>query len=322
MNRLFLLPMNTLNKSADRRFETEGCQSHFRSARRKNAKMILRCLSDGPYNPPMSANPQPNRGPLHPGPLAANPNPPVANPGLPVANANPLVLFNQEVIGCHRCSRLRRYCEEIATSKRRAYRDWIYWAKPVPSFGDEKARVLVLGLAPGAHGSNRTGRPFTGDGSGDFLYPVLYDVGFASQPSSVSRGDGMKLHDCWISSVVRCAPPDNAPTRSELGNCAPYVDQEIALLTNLRVVVCLGRIAFDGYVQHLARTYKSEPKPRFKFSHGAEYALPGGRYLIASFHPSLQNTNTGKLTRGMLFEVFERARGLANAQERAPRLRR
>lgn len=270
----------------------------------------------------MSANPQPNRGPLHPGPLAANPNPPVANPGLPVANANPLVLFNQEVIGCHRCSRLRRYCEEIATSKRRAYRDWIYWAKPVPSFGDEKARVLVLGLAPGAHGSNRTGRPFTGDGSGDFLYPVLYDVGFASQPSSVSRGDGMKLHDCWISSVVRCAPPDNKPTRSELGNCAPYVDQEIALLTNLRVVVCLGRIAFDGYVQHLARTYKSEPKPRFKFSHGAEYALPGGRYLIASFHPSLQNTNTGKLTRGMLFEVFERARGLANAQERAPRLRR
>jgi len=288
----------------------------------KKAKMILPRLWDEPYNPPMSTFPRPNRGLLNPGPLVANPSPSVSNPGLPVANANPLVLFNQEVISCRRCTRLRRYCEEIATSKRRAYRDWIYWAKPVPSFGDEKARVLVLGLAPGAHGSNRTGRPFTGDGSGDFLYPVLYDVGFASQPISVSRGDGMKLHDCWISAVVRCAPPDNKPKRSELANCAPYLDREIALLIDLRVVVCLGRIAFDGYVQHLMRTYKSESKPRFKFSHGAEYPLPGGRHLIASFHPSLQNTNTGKLTRGMLLEVFERARGLANAQESPPRLRR
>ena len=141
---------------------------------------------------------------------------PAAEPGSPSVNLNPLVLFNQEVIRCQRCSRLRKYCEDIATSKRRAYQDWVYWARPVPSFGDEKARLLILGLAPGAHGSNRTGRPFTGDGSGDFLYPVLHDAGFASQPNSVSRGDGMKLQDCWISAVVRCAPPDNTPKRSEL----------------------------------------------------------------------------------------------------------
>ena len=246
----------------------------------------------------------------------------VAEPGAAPAaipgNLNPLVLFNQQVIRCQRCTRLRRYCEGIAVSKRRAYHDWIYWAKPVPSFGDERARVFILGLAPGAHGSNRTGRPFTGDGSGDFLYPVLHEAGFASQPNSVSRGDGMQLKDAWISAVVRCAPPDNAPKRSELANCAPYLDEEIALLANLRVVVCLGRIAFDGYLQHLVRSGQCERKPRFKFTHGAEYALPGGRFLIASYHPSLQNTNTGKLTRGMLFDVFDRAAVLANTAD-APR---
>ena len=236
--------------------------------------------------------------------------------------ATPLVLFNQEVIRCQRCSRLRKYCEEIAISKRRAYQDWIYWAKPVPSFGDEKARVLIVGLAPGAHGSNRTGRPFTGDGSGDFLYPVLYDTDFASQPNAVSRGDGMKLKDCWITSVVRCAPPDNAPKRSELANCAPFLDQEIALLGNLRVVVCLGRIAFDGYLQHLVRIGLCERKPQFKFAHGAEYPISRSPTLIASFHPSLQNTNTGRLTRGMLTDVFERARALASAPDVPRTLRR
>jgi uracil-DNA glycosylase len=251
-----------------------------------------------------------------------NPGLPAANPGPIPADASPLVLFNQGLIRCQRCSRLRNYCEGIATSKRRAYRDWIYWAKPVPSFGDEQARLLILGLAPGAHGSNRTGRPFTGDGSGDFLYPVLHEVGFASQPNSFSRGDGLNLQSCWISAVVRCAPPDNAPKRSELANCAPYLDEEIALLPQLRVVVCLGRIAFDSYLQHLARTGQCERKPRFKFAHGAEYALPGDRYLIASFHPSLQNTNTGKLTRGMLFDVFDRARVLAGQAEPARTLRR
>jgi uracil-DNA glycosylase len=257
----------------------------------------------------------------NPGSPTGSPAPEV-NPGAATTSLSPLILFNQEVIRCQRCTRLRKYCEDIATSKRRAYRDWIYWAKPVPSFGDEKARVLILGLAPGAHGSNRTGRPFTGDGSGDFLYPVLYDAGFASQPNSVSRGDGLQLKDCWISSVVRCAPPDNTPKRSELKNCSSYLDQEIALLTNLKVVVCLGRIAFDSYLEHLARTGQSERKPRFKFGHGAEYGLPRGRFLIASFHPSLQNTNTGKLTRSMLFDVFDRARTLTNSAETPRTLRR
>lgn len=238
---------------------------------------------------------------------------PTGNTGPVPADPTALALFNQNLIRCQRCSRLRKYCEDIATSKRRAYRDWVYWARPVPSFGDESARVLILGLAPGAHGANRTGRPFTGDGSGDFLYPVLYDTGFASQPNSVSRNDGLRLDGCWISMVVHCAPPDNKPKNSELQNCAPYLDEEISLLPNLRVIVCLGRIAFDGYLEHLMRTRQSERKPRFKFSHGAEYALPGGRFLISSYHPSLQNTNTGKLTRKMFFQIFERAHTLADS---------
>jgi uracil-DNA glycosylase len=269
----------------------------------------------------MSSTPRPNPNSSAGSPAEGH-GLPVANPGPLPARPSPLTLFNQDVIRCQRCIRLRKYCEEIATSKRRAYRDWVYWAKPVPSFGDEQARLLLLGLAPGAHGSNRTGRPFTGDGSGDFLYPVLHEAGFASQPNSVSRGDGMKLQDCWISAVVRCAPPDNTPKRSELINCASHLDEEIKLLTNLRVVICLGRIAFDGYLEHMERTGQCERKPRFKFSHGAEYALPGERYLIASYHPSLQNTNTGKLTRGMFFKVFERARVLADSADTARTLRR
>jgi uracil-DNA glycosylase len=277
----------------------------------------------------MSSIPRPTPGSPLGSPVGSTVASPVGSPGAAAANPgtvpigpSPLILFNQDLIRCQRCTRLRKYCEEIATSKRRAYRDWVYWAKPVPSFGDEKARLLVLGLAPGAHGSNRTGRPFTGDGSGDFLYPVLHEVGFASQASSVSRGDGLRLQDCWISAVVRCAPPDNSPKRSELANCSTHLDEEIRLLSNLRVVVCLGRIAFDGYLEHLARTGQSERKPRFKFSHGAEYELPGGRILISSFHPSLQNTNTGKLTRKMFLDVFERARVLVGKAEPAHTLRR
>jgi uracil-DNA glycosylase family 4 len=230
----------------------------------------------------------------------------------PPSDPSPLALLNDEVIHCQRCPRLRIYGEAIAQSKRLAYRDWVYWGKPVPSFGDEQARVLILGLAPGAHGSNRTGRPFTGDGSGDFLYPALYEAGFASQSAAVSRDDGMVLNDCWITAVVRCAPPENKPEPSELANCAPYLDREIALLTRLRVVVCLGRIAFDGFLRHLTRTGEIERRAGFVFSHGAEYALPGRRHLIASFHPSLQNTNTGKLTRPMFRRIFDRARELAS----------
>lgn len=224
-----------------------------------------------------------------------------------------LAALNARIVECNLCTRLRTYCTEIAEKKRRAYLDWEYWGRPVPAFGDPLARILILGLAPGAHGSNRTGRPFTGDGSGDFLYPVLYEAGFASQPNTVSRDDGMKLHDAWITSVARCAPPDNKPLPEELMNCAPFLDAEIAALKRLRVVVCLGKIAFDGFVAHLIRTGQIKKRGGLQFAHGAEYAVPGNRWLIASYHPSLQNTNTGKLTKSMFLEIFRRARTLADA---------
>lgn len=212
---------------------------------------------------------------------------------------------------CELCPRLRTYCAEIARVRRRAYADQTYWGKPVPSFGDPNARVLALGLAPGAHGSNRTGRPFTGDGSGNFLYPVLFETGFASQPIAQSRDDGMRLTDLRITSVVRCAPPGNKPLPAEIRNCAAFVDEEIALLKNLRVVVCLGKIAFDGYAAYLMRTGKISDRKRFVFRHGAEYALPDGQWILATYHPSLQNTNTGLLTRAMFRDIFLRARALA-----------
>lgn len=211
-------------------------------------------------------------------------------------------------MSCERCARLRLYCTEIARVRRRAYADQEYWGRPVPSFGDPEARVLVLGLAPGAHGSNRTGRMFTGDGSGDFLYPVLFEAGFASQPKAVSRADGMELSGLWISAVVRCAPPGNKPTPGEQRNCAPWLDEEICLLSKLRVVVCLGKIAFDGFLAHQLRGGRIPARAAFQFRHGAAYTLPGGLTLLASYHPSLQNTNTGKLTRAMFLDVFKRAR--------------
>ena len=225
--------------------------------------------------------------------------------------ANALEEFNARMIGCDRCERLRAHCCEVARVRRRAYADWEYWGKPVPSFGDPEARVLVLGLAPGAHGSNRTGRPFTGDGSGDFLYPVLHETGFASQAHSVSRDDGMRLTGLWINSTVRCAPPGNKPTPEEQRNCAPWLDEEMGLLRDLRVVVCLGRIGFDGLLGWAQRTGQLRSRAGYVFGHGAEYVLPGGLTLIASYHPSLQNTNTGKLTRPMLRNVFQRARVVA-----------
>ncbi len=221
--------------------------------------------------------------------------------------------LNSRIVTCNRCDRLRAHCTQVAQVRRRAYLEWEYWGRPVPSFGDPNARVLALGLAPGAHGSNRTGRPFTGDGSGDFLYPVLYDAGFASQPLAKSRDDGMKLTDLWITSVGRCAPPGNKPTTEELRNCAPWLDEEMSLLRNLRVVVCLGRIAFDGLLAHALRTGIISSRAGYIFGHAAESTLPNGLHIIASFHPSLQNTNTGRLTRPMLFSVFQRARTLAEA---------
>jgi uracil-DNA glycosylase family 4 len=225
-----------------------------------------------------------------------------------------LAALNARIIACDKCERLRAHCARVAEVKRRAYLGSEYWGRPVPSFGDPDARVLILGLAPGAHGSNRTGRPFTGDGSGNFLYPTLYETGFASQPESTGREDGMQLKDLWITSVVRCAPPGNKPLPSELNNCAPFLDEEIAALRNLRVVVCLGKIGFDGFVQHLLRTRKIGSRGQLHFAHGAEYSLPGGLILLASYHPSLQNTNTGKLTRAMFLAIFRRARELALAR--------
>jgi uracil-DNA glycosylase family 4 len=228
-----------------------------------------------------------------------------------MAEVTTLAALNARIVACELCPRLRAHCTEVARTRRRAYVNWEYWGRPVPSFGDPKARVMALGLAPGAHGSNRTGRPFTGDGSGDFLYPVLHEAGFASQTKATARDDGMKLNGLWITAVARCAPPGNKPTPEELRNCAPWLDQEMSLLKDLRVVVCLGRIAFDGLLAHAMRTGMLGSRGGFAFAHGAEYKLPGGLIAIACYHPSLQNTNTGKLTRAMLLKVFKRAKKLA-----------
>ncbi len=232
-----------------------------------------------------------------------------------MASGATLDSLNAQIVACNLCPRLREHSAQVARVRRRAYADCEYWGRPVPSFGDPRARVLALGLAPGAHGSNRTGRPFTGDGSGDFLFPVLHQTGFASQAAAVSRDDGLKLRGLWISAVVRCAPPGNKPTPEEQRNCAPWLDREMALLADLRVVVCLGRIAFDGLLAWSRRQIgpgaAKLPRAAFTFAHAAEYTLPGGLVAIASYHPSLQNTNTGKLTHAMFLAVFTRARKLA-----------
>ncbi len=227
------------------------------------------------------------------------------------ASPQSLSVLNSRIVACARCPRLRTHSAEIARVRRRAYANCEYWGKPVPSFGDTDARALILGLAPGAHGSNRTGRMFTGDGSGDFLYPVLHQAGFASQPNAVSRDDGMKLTNLWITAVAHCAPPANKPTPEELANCAPWLDEELRLLRNLRVVVCLGKIAFDGFLRQQLLAGHIKSRSSFIFRHAAEYTLPSGLTLIASYHPSLQNTNTGKLTRSMFLAIFRRARQLA-----------
>src|SRR5579863_608913 len=228
-----------------------------------------------------------------------------------MADATTLVALNARIVACELCPRLRAHCTEVARKRRRAYMDWEYWGRPVPSFGDPRARVMALGLAPGAHGSNRTGRMFTGDGSGDFLFPVLHEAGFASQAKSVTRDDGMKLRGLWISAVVHCAPPGNKPTPEEQRTCATWLDEEMPLLKNLRVVVCLGKISFDGFLAHLLRSGEITSRKGLLFGHGAEYRLASGVTLMASYHPSLQNTNTGKLTRPMFLSVFRRARQVA-----------
>jgi len=226
---------------------------------------------------------------------------------------SPLAILNQEVIACRLCARLTEYREAIGREKRRAYLDWEYWAKPVPGFGDPNARVLILGLAPGAHGSNRTGRPFTGDASGKFMYPVLHKTGFASQPNADHRNDGLRLIDAYITAAVRCAPPDNKPAPEEIAACAPYLDRELAALKNVRVIVALGRIGFEAYLNFLKRQAHSISKKNYIFGHAAEYTMPNGVILLASYHPSNQNTATGKLTEKMFTDIFKRARKLAEA---------
>ncbi len=215
----------------------------------------------------------------------------------------------QDIIACSKCERLRTYCAEIARLKRAAFRGDTYWAKPVPGFGDPNARVLVLGLAPAAHGANRTGRVFTGDGgggSGDFLMTAMHRTGFANIPTSQSIGDGLRLTDAFIAAAVRCAPPDNKPTPEEILTCQSHLEAELEHLKNVRVVVALGKIAFDVWWRVMAR--RGMPvKPRPLFAHGAVYKPEGAPSVIASYHPSRQNTNTGKLTPPMMASVFRKA---------------
>lgn len=212
--------------------------------------------------------------------------------------------LNKEIITCRKCPRLVEWREEVARIKRKAYQDQEYWGKPVPGFGDPMARVLVVGLAPGAHGSNRTGRQFTGDASGGFLYPALYRAGFANQPSAESRSDGLILMDMYITASGRCAPPANKPSLEELNNCQPFLEREIQILKP-KVIVCLGRIAFE----RILRIYSAR-NPAWKFGHGAIYELPDGTQLLCSYHPSQQNTLTGKLTMKMFDDIWMKAKYL------------
>ena len=217
--------------------------------------------------------------------------------------------IEQQIISCRKCPRLVEWREEVARVKRRAYRDQEYWGRPVPGFGDPGARLLVLGLAPGAHGSNRTGRMFTGDGSGNFLYPALFRAGLASQPDANAIGDGMVLNDVFISAVCRCAPPANKPTREEITNCLPWLAQEMQALTRLQGVVVLGKIALDGLLT--LPCFVDLPKKQFLFGHDRFYeTLPGLPWILCSYHPSLQNTQTGRLTVEMFDQIWEKGKSL------------
>jgi len=244
----------------------------------------------------------------------ATPTPPPTPAGLlpPVlAPPAPLDRLHHAIATCNLCPRLRDYGRHIGETRRKAYRDQQYWARPVPGFGDPNARIHVLGLAPGAHGANRTGRPFTGDGSGDFMYPVLHELGLASKPRAIASDDGLKLRHTWIASVVRCAPPGDKPTPQEVRNCAVHLAAEIGALTKVGVVVCLGKIAWDGFLAHQLLTGVISRRSDYRFAHGAEYTLPNGLHLLGSYHPSLRNTNTGRLNRVMFARIFVRARALA-----------
>jgi uracil-DNA glycosylase family 4 len=229
-------------------------------------------------------------------------------------NCSALQVLREEIVACTLCPRLVEYRARVAREKRRAWREWDYWGKPVPPLGEADAKLLILGLAPAAHGGNRTGRMFTGDRSGDFLYRALYKTGFASQPQSTSRDDGMRLIGAYISATVRCAPPDNKPLPEEFRNCGRYLERELDLLRGVRVLVALGRIAFDAYLTILRDRGIIRSRAAFPFGHHREFRVaPGQPVLLASYHPSQQNTSTGKLTDEMLTAVFRRARNIVDA---------
>jgi uracil-DNA glycosylase family 4 len=218
--------------------------------------------------------------------------------------------LNERIVNCRRCPRLVEHRERVAREKRRQYREWEYWGRPVTGFGDRRARLLVVGLAPAAHGGNRTGRIFTGDRSGDWLYAAMHEAGFANQPTSRQRGDGLELQDAFITAVGRCAPPDNKPTPEETAACRPFLVAEIERLARVRVVLCLGGVALNGFLAAWAAVGKTIPRPKPRFGHGLPYRLDERTFLVTSYHPSQQNTFTGRLTRRMLLEVFVMAREL------------
>ena len=225
-----------------------------------------------------------------------------------------LSAVREAIISCEACPRLRTYCLDVGRTRKASFKNDVYWARPVPGFGDPKARILILGLAPAAHGANRTGRVFTGDGSGDFLAAALHAAGFANIATSRSADDGLTLRDAYILAAVRCAPPDNKPTPDEIARCRPHLTAEIAALPRVRVVVALGKIGHDAYLAHVAATHGVRPRPRPAFGHGSEARLgPNLPILLGSYHPSRQNTNTGKLTPPMMRSVFMRARSLIDS---------
>jgi len=224
-----------------------------------------------------------------------------------------LAILAEEITTCCRCPRLRDYCHKIARTPKQAFAGVEYWARPVAGFGDPDARLLIVGLAPGAHGSNRTGRVFTGDASGEWLYEALHRYGWANRPVSRSRDDGLALTDCYITAAVRCAPPDNRPTREELERCRPYLQTELAMLGSVRVVLVLGRIGWESWLRATGWWERLGVRDRPQFAHGEKTVLPDGTTLVTSFHPSRQNTNTGRLTRPMWHSVFEQIRTIVPA---------
>jgi len=221
-----------------------------------------------------------------------------------------LAVLHQTVIRCRRCARLVSHRESVARTKRRAWLNFEYWGKPVPGFGDPRARLTVVGLAPAAHGANRTGRMFTGDSSGDWLYEALHRYGFASQPHSTDRQDGLVLQDCYVTAAGRCAPPGNRPTQEELDNCVPFLDAEVRVLRRTCVTLTLGHIAFRQWLRASGWWSQLRPRERPVFVHATHTVLPDGRVVLTSYHPSRQNTQTGRLTRQMWYDVFRKARDL------------